>query len=103
MLFLDTQHRLIRMETLFTGTIDQANIYPREIALRALHHQAASVVLAHNHPSGHTEPSQADIALTQTLQQALGLLDIDVLDHLIVAQGQFVSLAQRGLMSTPAR
>ena len=102
-LFLDTQHRLIRMETLFTGTIDQANIYPREIALRALHHQAASVVLAHNHPSGHTEPSQADIALTQTLQQALGLLDIDVLDHLIVAQGQFVSLAQRGLMSTPAR
>lgn len=102
-LFLDTQHRLIRMETLFTGTIDQANIYPREIALRALHHQAASVVLAHNHPSGHTEPSQADIALTQTLQQALGLLDIDVLDHLIVAQGQFVSLAQRGLLHCAKR
>lgn len=97
-LFLDTRHRLICMETLFAGTIDQASIYPREVALRALRHQAASVVLAHNHPSGNTEPSPADLALTQRLQQALGLLDIAVLDHLIVAQGQFVSLAQRGLL-----
>ena len=97
-LFLDAQHRLIRMETLFTGTIDQASVYPREIALRALHHQAASVVLAHNHPSGHIEPSSADVALTHHVQQALKLLDIAVLDHMIVAQGQFVSLAQRGLL-----
>lgn len=97
-LFLDAQHRLICMETLFTGTIDQASIYPREVAVRALHHQAASVVLAHNHPSGHIEPSPADLAITQRLQQALDLLDIAVLDHLIVAQGHFVSLAQRGLM-----
>lgn len=97
-LFLDTQHRLICMETLFTGTLDQASVYPREVAARALLLRAASVVLAHNHPSGNPDPSAADIALTQRLQQALALLDISVLDHLIVAQGHAVSLAQRGLM-----
>ena len=97
-LFLDTQHRLICMETLFTGTLDQASVYPREVAARALLLRAASVVLAHNHPSGNPDPSAADIALTQRLQQALALLDIRVLDHLIVAQGHAVSLAQRGLM-----
>lgn len=97
-LFLDAQHRLICMETLFTGTLDQASVYPREVAARALSLRAASVVLAHNHPSGNPDPSAADIALTRHLQQALALLDITVLDHLIVAQGQAVSLAQRGLM-----
>ena len=97
-LFLDTQHRLICMETLFTGTLDQASVYPREVAARALLLRAASVVLAHNHPSGNPDPSAADIALTRRLQQALALLDISVLDHLIVAQGHAVSLAQRGLM-----
>lgn len=99
-LFLDAQHRLICMETLFTGTLDQASVYPREVAARALLLRAASVVLAHNHPSGNPDPSAADIALTRRLQQALALLDITVLDHLIVTQGQAVSLAQRGLMPT---
>ncbi|MDO5652776.1 MAG: DNA repair protein RadC [Brachymonas sp.] len=99
-LFLDTHHRLICMETLFTGTLNQASVYPREVAARALHHQAASVMLAHNHPSGQVEPSAADRALTQRLQQALGLLDIAVLDHLIVAPGQAVSMAQQGYMPT---
>ena len=98
-LFLDTQHHLICMETLFTGTLNHASVYPREVAQRALHHHAASVILAHNHPSGQAEPSHADVALTRQLQQALGLLDIAVLDHLIVAQGQVVSMAQRGCMS----
>ena len=97
-LFLDTQHQLICMETLCTGTLNQTSVYPREIARRALHHHAASVLLAHNHPSGCAEPSTADIALTRHLQQALGLLEIAVLDHLIVAQGSTTSLAQRGLM-----
>lgn len=101
-LFLDVRHHLIGMETLFTGTIDQTSVYPREIAIRALHHRAAGVILAHNHPSGHTEPSAADIALTKQLHQALGLLDIAVLDHLVVAQGQTTSLAQRGLMPASA-
>ncbi len=97
-LFLDTQHHLICMETLFTGTLNHASVYPREVARRALHHHAASVILAHNHPSGQAEPSPADVTLTEQLQQALGLLDIAVLDHLIVAQGQVVSMAQRGRM-----
>ena len=97
-LFLDTQHQLICMETLFTGTLNQTSVYPREIARRALHHHAASVLLAHNHPSGCAEPSTADIALTRHLQQALGLLEIAVLDHLIVAQGRTTSMAQSGLM-----
>ena len=97
-LFLDTQHQLICMETLFTGTLNQTSVYPREIARRALHHHAASVLLAHNHPSGCAEPSTADIALTRHLQQALGLLEIAVLDHLIVAQGRTTSMVQSGLM-----
>lgn len=100
-LFLDSQHRLISMETLFRGTLNQASVYPREVALRALQLHAASVVLTHNHPSGKPEPSAADIALTRQLQQALGLLDITVLDHIIVAQGQAASLAARGLMPEP--
>lgn len=81
-LFLDSQHQLIQLETLFRGTLNQTSVYPREVALRALHHHAASVVLAHNHPSGQVQPSSADIALTRQLQQALSLLDIRVLDHI---------------------
>jgi DNA repair protein RadC len=97
-LFLDNQHRLIALEELFRGTLDQTSVYPREVALRALHHGAAAVILAHNHPSGAAEPSASDVALTQRLRQALGLLDIRVLDHLVVTQGGCTSMAQRGLV-----
>ena len=97
-LFLDSQHQLIQLETLFRGTLNQTSVYPREVALRALHHHAASVVLAHNHPSGQVQPSSADIALTRQLQQALSLLDIRVLDHIIVARGKSLSMAEQGLM-----
>ena len=97
-LFLDSQHQLIQLETLFRGTLNQTSVYPREVALRALHHHAASVVLAHSHPSGQVQPSSADIALTRQLQQALSLLDIRVLDHIIVARGKSLSMAEQGLM-----
>lgn len=97
-LFLDAQHRLIAMEELFRGTLSQTSVYPREIVIRALHHHAAAVVLAHNHPSGSVEPSRADEALTQTLKAALALVDVRVLDHVIVAAGQTLSMAQRGLI-----
>lgn len=97
-LFLDNQHRLIAMEELFRGTLTQTSVYPREVALRALHHHAAAVVLAHNHPSGQVEPSPADEALTRSLRAALALLDVRVLDHLIVAPGAALSMAERGLM-----
>lgn len=76
--------------------MSQTSVYPREVALRALHHHAAAVVLAHNHPSGSVAPSTADIQLTQTLTGALALIDVRVLDHLIVAQGQALSLAEQG-------
>ena len=97
-LFLDAQHRLLGMEELFRGTLTQTSVYPREVVLRALHHHAAAVVLAHNHPSGSVEPSRADEALTQTLKAALGLIDVRVLDHVIVGAGQALSMAERGLM-----
>lgn len=97
-LFLDAQHRLIAMEELFRGSLTQTSVYPREVASRALHHGAAAVVLAHNHPSGSVEPSRADETLTQTLKAALALLDVRVLDHLIVAQGDALSMAERGLI-----
>jgi len=97
-LFLDVQHRLIRLEEMFTGTLTQTSVYPREVARRALMLNAASVVLAHNHPSGVAEPSRADEFLTQSLKAALALIDVRVLDHLIVGRGQVVSLAERGLM-----
>jgi len=95
-LFLDSQHHLIALEELFRGTLTRTSVYPREVALRALHHHAAAVVLAHNHPSGSVTPSTADIQLTQTLTSALALIDVRVLDHLIVAQGQALSLAEQG-------
>lgn len=97
-LFLDAQHRLLALEELFRGTLSQTSVYPREVAIRALHHQAAAVVLAHNHPSGNVEPSRADEAITHTLKAALALIDVRVLDHVIVAPGQALSLAERGLL-----
>ncbi|MDR3453559.1 MAG: DNA repair protein RadC [Rhodoferax sp.] len=97
-LFLDAQNRLLALEELFRGTLTQTSVYPREVVLRALHHQAANVVLAHNHPSGTVEPSRADEALTQTLKAALALVDVRVLDHVIVGTGQALSMAERGLL-----
>ena len=97
-LFLDAQHRLLALEELFRGTLTQTSVYPREVVLRALHHHAAAVVLAHNHPSGSVQPSRADEVLTQTLKAALALVDVRVLDHVIVAAGQSLSMAERGLV-----
>ena len=97
-LFLDSQHRLLALEELFRGTLSQTSVYPREVVLRALHHHAAAVVLAHNHPSGTVLPSRADEALTHTLKAALALVDVRVLDHVIVAPGQALSMAEQGLI-----
>jgi DNA repair protein RadC len=97
-LFLDAQHRLIVLEELFRGTLTQTSVYPREVVVRALHHQAAAVVLSHNHPSGSIEPSRADEALTQTLRAALALVDVRVLDHVIVSTGQGFSMAEAGVL-----
>ncbi len=98
-LFLDNQHQLIKMEVLFEGTLNRAQVYPREVARYCLQYNAASVILAHNHPSGCSDVSKADIALTKRLQQALALLDINVLDHFIVTQGKTISMAQQGLLN----
>jgi DNA repair protein RadC len=97
-LFLDSQHRLIALEELFRGTLTQTSVYPREVVVRALALNAASVVLAHNHPSGAAQPSRADEALTQTLKAALSLVDVRVLDHFVVTSTQAVSMAELGLL-----
>jgi DNA repair protein RadC len=97
-LFLDAQHRLIRLEEMFRGTLTQTSVYPREVARRALELHAAAVILAHNHPSGLAEPSRADEFLTQGLKSALQLIDVRVLDHLVVGRGEVVSFAERGLL-----
>jgi DNA repair protein RadC len=97
-LFLDGRHRLLKLEALFHGSLTQTSVYPREVVKRALALNAGAVVLAHNHPSGVAEPSRADEFLTQTLKAALQLVDVRVLDHVIVGQGQVVSLAERGLV-----
>ena len=97
-LFLDHQNRMLAMEELFRGTLSQTSVYPREVVMRALHHQAAAVVLSHNHPSGSVQPSRADEHLTQTLKAALALVDVRVLDHIIVCQGETLSMAERGLI-----
>ncbi len=97
-LFLDNQHRVIQLDEMFRGTIDSASIYPREVAKRALHHNAAAVIFAHNHPSGICEPSQADKQITHKLKDALALFDIRVLDHFIIGDGQPYSFAEHGLM-----
>lgn len=97
-LFLDAQNRVITQEILFEGTLTQTSVYPREVIKRALHHNAASVILAHNHPSGVAEPSRADEMITQELKKALALVDVRVLDHFIVAGNVTLSFAARGLM-----
>jgi DNA repair protein RadC len=97
-LFLDTQHRVIASEELFHGTLSQTSVYPRDVVKRALAHNAAAVILAHNHPSGVAEPSQSDQLLTDALKQALSLVDVRVLDHFVVAVGQTLSFAEKGLI-----
>lgn len=97
-LFLDNRHRVIEYRELFTGTIDSAAVYPREVVKRCLSSNAAAVIFAHNHPSGVAEPSDTDVRLTRKLIDALALIDVRVLDHLIIGQGVHTSLAERGLM-----
>jgi DNA repair protein RadC len=97
-LFLDNRHRLIAVEEMFLGTIDGASVHPREVVKRALKLNAAAVILAHNHPSGVAEPSQADELITVRIRDALALVDIRVLDHVVVGAGQVVSFAERGLI-----
>ena len=95
-LFLDNQHRVIKLDELFRGTIDGASVYPREVVKQALYHNAAAVIFAHNHPSGITEPSLADKQITEKLKQALILFDIRVLDHFIIGDGEPYSFAEHG-------
>ena len=97
-LFLDNRHRPIAFEKLFFGTIDGATVHPREVVKRALARNAAAVIFAHNHPSGVAEPSHADRAMTERLSNALALVDVRVLDHIVIGDGPAVSLAERGLM-----
>ena len=97
-LYLDNRHRVLAFEELVRGTIDGTSVYPREIVKEALKHNVAAVILAHNHPSGIAEPSQADERITTRLKAALDLVDIRVLDHIVVGKGTTVSLAQRGLV-----
>ncbi|MFQ6284742.1 RadC family protein [Yersinia enterocolitica] len=95
-LFLDNQHHLLAYETLFTGSISSTEVHPREVVKAALRHNAAAVILAHNHPSGHAEPSEADRQITDRLKSALALLDVRVLDHLVVGHNAIVSFAEHG-------
>jgi DNA repair protein RadC len=97
-LYLNAQHAFVAFEDVFRGTLTQTSVYPREILVRALHHQAAAVILSHNHPSGAAQPSRADEALTKTLKTALALIDVRVLDHVIVAGTRSLSMAEKGLM-----
>ena len=96
--FLDNRHRVISYEELFRGTIDGASVHPREVVRRALAHNAAAVIFSHNHPSGIAEPSQADRRITERLRDALALIDVRVLDHIVIGDGEHCSLAQRGLL-----
>ncbi len=97
-LYLDNRHRVLRFDELFRGTIDGTSVYPREVVKEALSVNAAAVILAHNHPSGVSEPSQADERITRRLKSALELVDIRLLDHLIIGDGAATSLARRGLI-----
>ena len=97
-LFLDSRHRVLAFEELFRGTIDGASVHPREVVRQALRHNAAALILSHNHPSGLAEPSQADRQITVRLRDALALIDVRLLDHLIVGDGDCCSLAERGLI-----
>jgi DNA repair protein RadC len=97
-LYLDSQHRLIELQELFTGTLAQTSVYPREVLRHALLFNAAAVILVHNHPSGVAEPSRADEVLTESLAASLRMIDVRVLDHLVVGVGQVVSFAERGMV-----
>ncbi|MGJ8514921.1 RadC family protein [Carnimonas bestiolae] len=97
-LFLDSQHRMLEFEHLFHGTLNAAAVYPREVIKKALAHGAAAIIFAHNHPSGTATPSEADIRLTRRLTDGLALVDIKVLDHFVVGDGEVVSFAERGLL-----
>lgn len=97
-LYLDNRNRLIQFEELFRGTIDGASVHPREVVRQAIRHNAAALILAHNHPSGVAEPSQADELITRRLREALALIDIRLLDHLVVGDTACVSFAERGLL-----
>ncbi len=97
-LFLNNKHRLITSIEMFRGTIDSSSVYPREVAKEALKQNAAAVIFSHNHPSGNPEPSRADINITNRLNEALTLLDIRVLDHIVVGSQGSVSFAQRGIL-----
>jgi len=97
-IWLDAQHKVIRIEEAFTGTLTQTSVYPREIVKAALARNAAAVIFAHNHPSGVAQPSQADELLTRNLREALALIEVKVLDHFIVAGNQAISFAERGLL-----
>jgi DNA repair protein RadC len=97
-LFLDNRHRLIAFEELFHGTLSGAAVYPREIIKRAMHHNAAAVILVHNHPSGVAEPSRQDEALTEKLKESMETLDIRLLDHFVVGDGEVVSFSERGML-----
>jgi DNA repair protein RadC len=98
LIFLDARHRLITMIELFRGTLNAAQVHPREVVKESLRHNAAAVILAHNHPSGVAEPSSADELITQRVKEALALVDIQVLDHLVITAQAIVSFARRGLM-----
>ena len=97
-LFLDNKHRVIALEELFQGTIDGASVHPREVVRRALEHNAAAVILAHNHPSGVADPSDADQQITWRLRDSLALVDVRVLDHFVIGDGEAVSFAEQGLL-----
>lgn len=98
--WLDNRHRVIEYQELFHGTIDGASVHPREVVRYAIQHNAASVIFAHNHPSGFVEPSQADLRITKRLQEALGLIDVKVIDHIVIGTDApgYTSFAQRGLL-----
>ena len=96
--FLDAQNRVLAVEELFRGTLTQTSVYPREVVKRALYHNAAALIFAHNHPSGVAEPSRSDETLTQALKQALALVDVKVLDHFVIGGGAAMSFAERGLL-----
>ena len=97
-LFLDARHRVLRCEELFRGTLDGASVHPREVVTAALASNAAAVIAAHNHPSGVAEPSRADAVLTRRLKEALALVEIRLLDHFVIGDGEAVSLSERGLV-----
>lgn len=97
-LFLNTRNQIIACEDMFHGTIDGTSVHPREVAKRALHHNAAALILCHNHPSGILEPSQADRAITKKLKEALALVDVRVLDHFVIGHGEWYSFADKGLI-----